>query len=140
MIEAMACGTPVIAYRRGSVPEIIEENVSGFVVDTIDEAVRAVRWVASLDRAKVRAQFERRFTVERMAGDYVDIYSPPFRARRDIPEDISRPAASAISVEWLLPAFLWEPKLGYQTRGCHFQRGTSHSMPRRVAPSPSTRR
>ena len=74
MIEAMACGTPVIAYRRGSVPEIIEQNVSGFVVDTIDEAVMAVRRVASLDRAKVRAQFERRFTVERMAGDDVDIY------------------------------------------------------------------
>ena len=54
MIEAMACGTPVIAYRRGSVPEIIEENVSGFLVDTIDEAVMAVRRVASLDRATVR--------------------------------------------------------------------------------------
>ena len=74
MIEAMACGTPVIAYRRGSVPEIIEENVSGFVVDTIEEAVMAIRRVVSLDRAKVRAQFERRFTVERMARDYVDIY------------------------------------------------------------------
>ena len=82
MIEAMACGTPVIAYRRGSVPEIIEENVSGFVVDTIDEAVRAVRRVASLDRAKVRAQFERRFTVERMAGDYVDIYRRLLSMRR----------------------------------------------------------
>ena len=74
MIEAMACGNPVIAYRRGSVPEIIEENVSGFLVDTIDEAVMAVRRVASLNRATVRDQFERRFTVERMAGDYVDIY------------------------------------------------------------------
>jgi len=82
MIEAMACGTPVIAYRRGSVPEIIEENVSGFVVDTIDEAVRAVRRVASLDRAKVRAQFERRFIVERMAGDYVDIYRRLISMRR----------------------------------------------------------
>ena len=82
MIEAMACGTPVIAYRRGSVPEIIEENVSGFVVDTIDEAVTAVRRVASLDRAKVRAQFERRFTVERMARDYLDIYRRLLSARR----------------------------------------------------------
>ena len=82
MIEAMACGTPVIAYRRGSVPEIIEENVSGFVVDTIDEAARAVRRVASLDRAKVRAQFERRFTVERMADDYVDIYRTLLSMRR----------------------------------------------------------
>jgi len=74
MIEAMACGTPVIAYRQGSVPEIIEEDLSGFVVGTIEEAVSAVRRIASLDRAKVRAQFECRFTVERMARDYVDIY------------------------------------------------------------------
>jgi glycosyltransferase involved in cell wall biosynthesis len=74
MIEAMACGTPVIAYRRGSVSEVIEENVSGFVVDTVDEAVAAVRRLSDLDRARVRTEFERRFTVERMARDYVDIY------------------------------------------------------------------
>ena len=74
MIEAMACGTPVIAYRRGSVPEIIEDNVSGFVVDTIEDAVVAVQRIEELDRVKVRAEFERRFTAERMAHDYVDIY------------------------------------------------------------------
>jgi hypothetical protein len=74
MIEAMACGTPVIAFRRGSVPEIVEEGVSGFVVDTVEEAVSAVGRVAALDRAKVRAQFERRFTAERMARAYLDIY------------------------------------------------------------------
>jgi glycosyltransferase involved in cell wall biosynthesis len=74
MIEAMACGTPVIAYRRGSVPEVVEENVSGFVVDTIEEAVTAVRRIGDLDRVKVRAEFERRFTAERMAHDYVGIY------------------------------------------------------------------
>ena len=86
MIESMACGTPVIAYRRGSVPEIIEENVSGFIVDTIDEAVMAVRRVGSLDRAKVRDRFERRFTVERMAGDYLDIYRRlPSMRRRPAP-------------------------------------------------------
>jgi glycosyltransferase involved in cell wall biosynthesis len=74
MIEAMACGTPVIAYRRGSVPEIIEENVSGFLVDSIGEAVMAVQRIAGLDRAKVRAEFERRFTAERMARGYLDMY------------------------------------------------------------------
>ena len=74
MIEAMACGTPVIAYRRGSVPEVVEENVSGFVVDTIEEAVTAVRRIGDLDRVKVRAEFERRFIAERMAHDYVGIY------------------------------------------------------------------
>jgi hypothetical protein len=74
MIEAMACGTPVIAYRRGSVPEIVEEKVSGFVVDTIEEAAVAVWRIEELDRAKVRAEFERRFTAERMAHDYLRIY------------------------------------------------------------------
>jgi glycosyltransferase involved in cell wall biosynthesis len=74
MIEAMACGTPVIAFRRGSVPEILEEGTSGFIVDTIEQGVAAAEQVANLDRASVRATFERRFTVERMAQDYVDIY------------------------------------------------------------------
>ena len=74
MIEAMACGTPVIAYRRGSVPEVIEENVSGFIVDTLEEAVAAVRRIGDLDRVRVRAEFERRFTAERMTHDYVSIY------------------------------------------------------------------
>jgi glycosyltransferase involved in cell wall biosynthesis len=74
MIEAMACGTPVIAYRRGSVPEVVEDNVSGFVVDTLEEAVTAVRRIGDLDRARVRAEFERHFTAERMAHDYVCIY------------------------------------------------------------------
>lgn len=74
MIEAMACGTPVIAFRRGSVPEIVTEGVSGFVVDTIEEAVTAVGRATRLDRAKVRAEFDCRFTAERMARDYVNIY------------------------------------------------------------------
>jgi glycosyltransferase involved in cell wall biosynthesis len=74
MIEAMACGTPVIAFRRGSVPEILEDGTSGFIVDTIGQGVAAAEQVAYLDRASVRATFERRFTVERMAQDYVDIY------------------------------------------------------------------
>ena len=75
MIEAMACGTPVIAFRRGSVPEIVTEGVSGFVVDTIEEAVTAVGRATRLDRAKVRAEFDCRFTAERMAREYVNIYS-----------------------------------------------------------------
>ena len=74
MIEAMACGTPVIAFRRGSVPEVIEDGVTGLVVDTIDQAVEAVKRVDSLDRATILASFERRFAVERMAGDYLEIY------------------------------------------------------------------
>jgi glycosyltransferase involved in cell wall biosynthesis len=74
MIEAMACGTPVVAFRRGSVPEVIEPGVSGFIVDSADEAVAAVREVGSLNRLLVRRAFERRFTVEGMARAYLDIY------------------------------------------------------------------
>lgn len=74
MIEAMACGTPVIAFRRGSVPEIIDEGLSGAVVETVDQAVAAVTRLKDFDRAAVRAAFEERFTVERMAADYVRLY------------------------------------------------------------------
>ena len=74
MIEAMACGTPVIAYRSGSVPEVVEDGVNGFIVDDIDAAVDAVGRLGELDRATVRAAFEERFTAERMARDYVRIY------------------------------------------------------------------
>jgi len=83
MIEAMACGTPVIALNRGSVSEVIQDGVSGFIVDTVDQAISAVRRVDSIDRAKVRAEFELRFTAERMAREYLDIYEtlPGIRAR-----------------------------------------------------------
>jgi glycosyltransferase involved in cell wall biosynthesis len=74
MIEAMACGTPVIAYRHGSVPEVIDEGVTGFVVDSEEEAVRAVRRLGEIDRRQVRACFERRFTARRMAAEYVALY------------------------------------------------------------------
>jgi len=74
MIEAMACGTPVIAYRNGSVPEVIDPGVSGFVVSSIDEAVAAVERAAALDRRRCRRRFEERFTAERMANDYLAIY------------------------------------------------------------------
>ena len=74
MIEAMACGTPVIAYRQGSVPEVIDEGVTGFVVDGEQQAVQAVRRLGELDRRQVRAVFERRFTARRMAAEYVALY------------------------------------------------------------------
>ena len=81
MIEAMACGTPVVAFRRGSVPEVIDEGVSGFIVDSVEEAVEAVRRIETLSRGEVRATFERRFTAERMARDYVEIYRRPLEVR-----------------------------------------------------------
>jgi glycosyltransferase involved in cell wall biosynthesis len=74
MIEAMACGTPVIAFPCGSVPEVVEDGVSGFVVDGVEAAAAAVGRVAALDRAVVRAAFERRFTARRMAEDYLSVY------------------------------------------------------------------
>jgi glycosyltransferase involved in cell wall biosynthesis len=74
MIEAMACGTPVIARRCGSVPEVIDEGVSGFIVDDEDDAVAATKHLHELDRAKVRATFDRRFTARRMAEDYLEVY------------------------------------------------------------------
>lgn len=74
MIEAMAAGTPVIAWRRGSVPEIVEDGVSGFIVDDEEQALAALQGLARLDRAQVRACFERRFTVEHMARNYLSVY------------------------------------------------------------------
>ncbi|MEO8736092.1 MAG: glycosyltransferase family 4 protein [Edaphobacter sp.] len=74
MIESMACGTPVVAYRMGSVPEIIDEGITGFVVDNIDDAVSAVQRVCALDRTVCRRVFEQRFTARRMCSNYLDIY------------------------------------------------------------------
>ena len=74
MIEAMACGTPVIAYNRGSVPEIIDEGLTGFIVEDEISAVAAVGRLTGLDRTAVRAQFEARFTARRMALDYLAAY------------------------------------------------------------------
>jgi glycosyltransferase involved in cell wall biosynthesis len=74
MIEAMACGTPVIARRRGSVPEIVEEGLTGFVVDDVDGAVAAVGRVAALDRRAVRARCAERFSRDRMVTDYLRVY------------------------------------------------------------------
>jgi glycosyltransferase involved in cell wall biosynthesis len=74
MIEAMACGTPVIAWRHGSVPEVMKDGVTGFIVEDLDEAVQAIEKLASFDRRKCRQVFERRFTADRMASDYVSIY------------------------------------------------------------------
>jgi glycosyltransferase involved in cell wall biosynthesis len=74
MIEAMACGTPVVAYRRGSVPEVLEDGVTGFSVDDLDGAVRAVERALDLDRKACRERFEARFTAARMAHDYVEVY------------------------------------------------------------------
>lgn len=74
LIEALACGTPVLAYRRGSIPEIIDHGVTGFVCETVDEMVEAVGQVPLLERRRCRASFDERFTADRMARDYVALY------------------------------------------------------------------
>jgi len=74
VIEAMACGTPVIAYRRGSMPELIDHGVTGFLVDSFDEAVTAIERLDEIDRAACRRAVERRFTVDRMADEYLALY------------------------------------------------------------------
>jgi glycosyltransferase involved in cell wall biosynthesis len=79
MIEAMACGTPVIAFRCGSVPEIVEDGVTGFVVNDESEAVAAIRRLGELDRRRIRATFDQRFTARRMAHDYLQFYEKLLR-------------------------------------------------------------
>lgn len=73
-IESMACGTPMVAFPRGSVPEITAEGVTGFMVEGVDDAVKALRSLDGFDRARCRQAFERRFSVERMAEDYLGVY------------------------------------------------------------------
>src|SRR3954447_21139178 len=75
MIESMACGTPVIAYECGSVPEVMEDGVTGFIVRDLDHAVKAVHRIRDLSRSRCRETFDTRFTAERMASDYVDVYN-----------------------------------------------------------------
>ena len=93
MIEAMACATPVIAFRAGSVPEVIIDGVNGFVVDDVDQAVDAVARLDTIDRAGCRAVFDERFTVERMARDYLALYDHLVTSRGRVT------AASASEVE-----------------------------------------
>jgi glycosyltransferase involved in cell wall biosynthesis len=74
MIEAMACGTPVLAFGRGSVPELVEDGVTGFIVDGVDQAVAALRKIERLDRKHCRRVFEQRFSAARMTRDYLELY------------------------------------------------------------------
>ncbi|MGB6055294.1 MAG: glycosyltransferase family 4 protein [Burkholderiaceae bacterium] len=90
MIEAFCCGTPVIAYRHGSVPEVVEEGVTGFTVDSLEGAVRAAQRIGEIDRRRCRQAFEERFTVRHMAHAYLRIYQQAIAARQ--PHALRRPA------------------------------------------------
>jgi glycosyltransferase involved in cell wall biosynthesis len=92
MIEAMACGTPVIAFANGSVPEVLEDGVSGFIVHDEQEAIEAVGRIGTLDRNRIRAEFDQRFTAHHMARNYLALYS------RLAQEQRSRSAALRVRV------------------------------------------
>ena len=105
LVEALACGTPVVAFRGGSVAEIVEPGETGFVVESIEEAVAAVSRIGSIDRARCRLAFERRFTAARMARDYLRVYAeisrgqvvpiaPAGPSRSPLPEGRVRDATS----------------------------------------------
>jgi glycosyltransferase involved in cell wall biosynthesis len=84
MIEALACGTPVVAFRAGSVPEVIDEGVTGFVVDNLDDAILAASRVGEIDRRDCRRVFDTRYTTERMTQRYVEVYERLLRS--SVPE------------------------------------------------------
>jgi len=100
MIEALACGTPVIAFPRGSVPEVIDQGKSGNIVRTVDEAVEAVKNIHRLSRKSSRQIFERRFTAGRMAKDYVEIYKRLVQGQSDLSEAEKGRTASQGSGTW----------------------------------------
>lgn len=85
MIEALACGTPVIAFKGGSVAEVLEEGVTAFLVESVDDAVAAVGRLDTLDRRRCREEFERRFSVDRMAKHYVALYDQAITRQRNRP-------------------------------------------------------
>ena len=91
VIEAMACGTPVLAVRNGSVPEIVDEGITGIIVDTMDEAVRLLPRAIALDRRAVRRRFEERFSAERMAKEYLATYRSLLKRPHDSELDEDRP-------------------------------------------------
>jgi len=82
MIEAMACGTPVIAWNKGSVPEIVEHGVTGFIVNSMEEAIDAVNNLHTIDRRKVREVFEKKFSVKKMVDSYLDAYDEQIKIKK----------------------------------------------------------
>jgi glycosyltransferase involved in cell wall biosynthesis len=91
MIESMACGTPVIAFNNGAVPEVMNDGVTGFICDNVDEAVSKMHLLASLDRAVIRQEFETRFSVRAIASEYVRVYQR-LKAEKDLVNANVRPA------------------------------------------------
>lgn len=121
MIEAMACGCPVIAFRIGSVPEIVEDGVTGFVVDTEAEAVEALRHIRKLDRTRIRQRFEERFTSTIMAKKYVDVYERTIKQANGLLEAKKLERANAIQEANLrrYPGFLSADRRSFSPQHLH---------------------
>jgi glycosyltransferase involved in cell wall biosynthesis len=100
MIESMACGTPTIAFRCGSVPEVITDGLSGFVVDNMEDAVKAVQNASGLDRTACRAEFIKRFSAPTMARQYAKLYESIVAAKFAAPETV--PAGREAEIDTLL--------------------------------------
>ncbi|ACC73875.1 glycosyltransferase family 4 protein [Paraburkholderia phymatum] len=98
-IEAMACGTPVIAFRRGAMPEVVENGVTGWLVDDVDSAVAAVKRIGAIDRWRCRRAYESRFTAARMADEYVDLYASLCGRVNDNQCSISAASTSAATAD-----------------------------------------
>jgi glycosyltransferase involved in cell wall biosynthesis len=107
MIEAMACGTPVIAFNNGSVPEVLENGLTGYIVGSEDEAVAALREVPKLSRDRVRAEFDRRFTAQHMAQNYLKLYArlSKMRAAANATESTFLKGASMAAQAAAMPVF-----------------------------------
>jgi glycosyltransferase involved in cell wall biosynthesis len=99
MIEAMACGTPVLAFRCGSVPEIVEDGVTGCIVSDVDQAVWTIPNLLALDRRTIRSRFEERFSSARMAADYVRVYQEIFRNHTAPDRELSALAPRSVTID-----------------------------------------
>jgi len=124
MIEAMACGTPVIAFENGSVPEVLEDGLTGFIVHGEDQAVDKLRRLRTLDRARIRAEFEHRFTAHHMAQNYLKLYARLTQARQ-LPTLLADVVGDKISARSLI-----RRRQAAETRT---PEGVSHPAPRNPA-------
>jgi hypothetical protein len=112
MIEALACGTPVIAFNRGSVPEIVEHGLTGFIVEDEAGAVSAVDGISQLSRQTIRERFEHRFTARRMAQDYLAVYRDLMEAAEPLPRLVARLRAVRDSFGLARPTAATQSALG----------------------------
>jgi glycosyltransferase involved in cell wall biosynthesis len=127
-IEAMACGTPVLAFRHGSVPEVVEDGITGYAVESVEEAICKLGRLLALDRGRVRRRFEQRFTADRMAQDYLKVYARLVDARVRREDRRRRKAPASRSTVASLP-----PEASSQVATLT-PTATSHQRPSLIAP------